>query len=592
MLASSPIRVCKLIDLRGAEPLAVSANGVDVVLARTQAGLRAFEGRCPHQGALLGEGEIVGDALVCRNHRWRFSVDTGERQGGPQCLASYPVVERDGDVFIDVSSSSLRRGPNTATRTLEDLPGPKGLPVLGNIHQIEPTKLHLILERWGAQYGPVFLYRKGSAPVVVISDVKMREQVLRARPETFSRFAAVGPVFSEMGLDGVFSAEGDAWRTRRKLTTSALAQRNVRGLYPKLRTVVDRLKRRWEGLADTGATVDILDELKRFTVDIATLITFGYDVNTIEGGDDVIQRKLELVFPMISRRLLSLLPTWRLIRLSRDRRVDRAVSELRAWMGELVAAERARLATAPDVDEKPSNILQAMLSARDEEGRPFSDDVIFGNLMTMLAAGEDTTANTLGWAVHHLCDSPEWTTKLRREADELMGESDVAADIETANNLSVAGAVADETMRLRPVAPAIIVQAKVETVVGDLLVPAGTSIALLTRPAATQSDSFGEPKAFRPERWLGETVGAHDVSAHIPFGSGPRICPGRVHALLEIKLLLSMLYKNFDVERIGPAEEVRENFAFTMSPVGAKVRLRRRSRAAQTVRGRQEPAPV
>ncbi len=67
MAATSSIRVCNSETLRSGEPLAVTANGVDLVLTRTGAGLRAFEGRCPHQGALLGEGEIVGDRLVCRN---------------------------------------------------------------------------------------------------------------------------------------------------------------------------------------------------------------------------------------------------------------------------------------------------------------------------------------------------------------------------------------------------------------------------------------------------------------------------------------------------------------------------------------------
>ena len=168
-----------------------------------------------------------------------------------------------------------------------------------------------------------------------------------------------------------------------------------------------------------------------------------------------------------------------------------------------------------------------MVSARDDQGRPFSDDVIFGNLMTMLGAGEDTTAYALGWAVHQLCDSLESVMKLRREADELLGTSDVAGDIETANKLAFAGAVANETMRLRPVAPIVILEAKIETVVGDLLIPAGTRVAVLTRPAACDPDHFVEPQAFRPQRWLHENAGAHDVSAHIPFGSGPRICPGR-----------------------------------------------------------------
>ena len=584
-MTTSLIRVANLEDLHGDGPHALSAGGLDVVVVRTPAGLRAFEGRCPHQGALLGEGELDGDTLVCRNHRWRFSVDSGQRDGGPQCLASCPVVEGVRAIFVDVSGLSRGAGRIVAKRTLDDLPGPRGLPFLGNVHQLDLTKLHLILERWAAQYGPVYLFRKGSARAVVLSDPKWCDQVLRARPETFSRDSAIAPVASEMGLDGVFSAEGDAWRPQRRLAMFALAQRHLRGLYPKLQTVITHLKKRWERLADAGASLDVVDELKRFTVDVTTLIAFGYDVNTVEQGDDVIQRKLEIVLPEFNRRLFALFPTWRLIRLPRDRRLDRALAELRAWLSELVVAARTRLAAEPGRAEQPSNFLEAMLSARDDDGRPFSDDVIFGNLMTMLVAGEDTTAYQLGWAVHQLCDSLQSVMELQREADELLGTSDVAADIETANKLIWAGAVANETMRLHPVTPVVVIlEAKVETVVGDLLVPAGTGVFVLSRPAACDPDRFVEPHAFRPRRWLGAHVGAHDVSAHIPFGSGPRICPGRGLALLEMKLLLSMLYRNFNVERVGGAEGVRENFAFTMSPVGLKVRLRRRSSALADTR--------
>ena len=579
MTTASLTGIANLDELHGDGPHALSADGFDVVVVRTPAGLRAFEGRCPHQGALLGEGELDGDKLVCRNHRWRFNVDFGQREGGPQCLTSCPVVERGGAIFVDVSGLSRGPGRIVAKRTLDDLPGPRGLPFLGNIHQLDLTKLHLILERWAAQYGPVYLFRKGSARVVVLSDPKWCDQVLRARPEIFTRDFGIAPVFSEMGSDGVFSAEGDAWRPQRRLAMLALAQRHLRGLYPKLQTVTTRLKKRWERLADAGAPIDIVDDLKRFTVDVTTLITFGHDVNTVEQGDDVIQRKLALVFPAVNRRLFALFPAWRLIRLPRDRRLDRALAELRVWLSELVIAGRARLAAEPERAEKPSNFLEAMVLARDDKGRPFSDDVIFGNLMTMLLAGEDTTAYELGWAVHQLCDSPELVMELRREADELLGTSDVAGDIETANKLIWAGAVANETMRLRPVGPILMLEAKVETVVGDLLVPEGTRVCVLTRPAACDPDHFVEPQAFRPQRWLGANAGAHDVSAHIPFGSGPRLCPGRGLALLEMKLLLSMLYRNFNVERAGGAEGVRENFAFGMLPVGLKVRLRRRSRA-------------
>jgi len=573
---ASLIRVANMDELHGDGPHALSADGLDIVAVRTPSGTRAFEGRCPHQGALLGEGELDGDKLVCRNHRWRFSVDSGQREGGPQRLAACPIVERERAIFVDVSGLSRGSGRIVAKRTLADLPGPKGLPFLGNIHQLDLTKLHLILERWAAQYGPAYLFRMGFARVVALSDPKWCDQVLRARPETFTRHSRVAPISSEIGVDGVFSAEGDAWRPQRRLAMLALAQRNLRGLYPTLQAVTARLKKRWERLADAGMPLDVAEELKRFTVDVTTLVAFGHDLNTVEQGDDVIQRKLELVFPELNRRLFALFPTWRLVRLPRDRRLDRALAELRAWLGELVVAARARLEAEPGRAEKPSNFLEAMLSGRDEEDRPFSDDLIFGNLMSMLIAGEDTTADTLGWAVHLLCDSQESMMELRREADELCGTSDVACDIEAANKLAFAGAVANETMRLRPVAPILMLEAKVETVVGDLRVPAGTRVCLLTRPAACDPDRFVEPQAFRPRRWLGETAGAHDVSTHIPFGSGPRICPGRVLALLEMKLLLSMLCRNFDIERVGGAEGVCEVFAITMSPVGLKVRLRRR----------------
>src|SRR5271166_5936208 len=89
------VRLANLSELKGAGPFALSANGVDVVLSRTGGEWHAFGGRCPHQGALLGEGELDGDALVCRNHRWRFALDSGQRDGGPECLAPCPVAERD-----------------------------------------------------------------------------------------------------------------------------------------------------------------------------------------------------------------------------------------------------------------------------------------------------------------------------------------------------------------------------------------------------------------------------------------------------------------------------------------------------------------
>jgi cytochrome P450 len=136
-------------------------------------------------------------------------------------------------------------------------------------------------------------------------------------------------------------------------------------------------------------------------------------------------------------------------------------------------------------------------------------------------------------------------------------------------------------MRLRPVAPVLILEALAPTTLahpdGDVEIPERTTIFVLIRPPVREAARFSEPEAFRPERWLdGGQTGAHDAAAHIPFGSGPRICPGRSLALLEMKIALGMLYRCFDVTRDGRAEDVAEHFSFTMSPTGLAVRLRAR----------------
>jgi cytochrome P450/nitrite reductase/ring-hydroxylating ferredoxin subunit len=570
------VRSANLRDLVGPGPFALSANGVDVAVVRTGAGWRAFQGRCPHQGALLGEGEIEGEQLVCRNHRWRFSLDSGRRDGGPQCLASCPVAERDGAIFVDVSGLEPAPMKAAGNRPLDELPGPKPRPLLGNAHQIDLSKAHLVFEGWARQYGPTFRFWRGRTPVVVTSDAAMINEILRARPETFRRSARTDATLSEMGIRGVFNAEGEAWRSQRKLAVAALAQRNLKQLYPHIETVANRLKRRWDQAAETGEALDVVDEMKRFTVDVTMLIAFGHDANTVEASNDVIQRHLEVILPRTGQRIFATVPVWRYIRLPSDRRLDRALAAVREWLSDLLAQTRRRLKAGSDRANRPANFLESMVMAVDEHGEPYSDTTIMSNLITMLLAGEDTTAFTLAWAVHQLCDSPQWAEALRREADDVCGTLDVAGSVDAVNRLAVAGAIANETLRLRPAAPFTSASANVDTSLGEYFVPRGTTILLLFRAQAVDPKNFFDPLAFKPERWLEASSAPHSPSGQIPFGSGPRMCPGRSLALLEMKTLLSMMYKSFDVERAGRAEDVAERFGFTMSPAGLSVRLRPR----------------
>lgn len=576
---SSWVRVGRSDDLDGAGPFALSGAGAELVAIRTPSGLKAYQGLCPHQGTLLGEGELDGDALVCRGHRWRFDVETGERLGGPQCLVACPVEMRDGDLWADISPLRQHEQAATTLRSIRDLPGPRGIPLLGNVLQFKPVHAHEILEQWADEHGPLFKLRLGPIHVLVVADPELGAQILLARPGRFRRASNLAPILEELNGNGLFAAEGTAWRPQRKLAMNALSNRHLKTFYPTLRLVAERLHRRWQKKADAGAPLDLADELKRFAVDVTTLLVMGYDVNTTEQEGDVIQRKLELFTPAISKRVFAILPTWRWIRTPADRRLDGAVVDVQVWLAERVAEARERLREDPERADRPENFLQSMLAARDEEGRPFADDVIFGNAMTMLIAGEETTAYTLAWATHHLCEAPGAVAALRAEAESLLGDDSVALDIDTANRLAYAGAVADEAMRLRSVVPFLLLEANDDLEVGDVAVPRGTWVSVLTRRPVLAEGHFYSADEFLPERWLGERTNgkAHNTSTHMPFGSGPRICPGRTLALVEMKVLLSMLYHSFEVDRVGDASDVEERFSWTMTPSGLRVRLRRRA---------------
>jgi cytochrome P450 len=131
----------------------------------------------------------------------------------------------------------------------------------------------------------------------------------------------------------------------------------------------------------------------------------------------------------------------------------------------------------------------------------------------MLLAGEDTTAFTLARTIHQLRDRPRWAAEPRSEADAVIGSGN---DLDTANRLARANAVADETMRLRPVAPFLGFLANVDMALGDVFVPEGTGVVALLRPLL----SIKRTSSTRSPFWFEEARGPHNVSTHLPFGSG------------------------------------------------------------------------
>jgi cytochrome P450 len=205
--------------------------------------------------------------------------------------------------------------------------------------------------------------------------------------------------------------------------------------------------------------------------------------------------------------------------------------------------------------------------------------VVAGNVQTMLLAGEDTTANTLGWMIWLLYRHPQALRRAQEEVRRLAPEPG-AFSIEQMDALDWLDACAQEAMRLKPVAPFMPLEALRDTSIGDVAVPAGTLVWCVLRHDSVAEPHFSRPAQFLPERWLEEGAAAGlraDKRAASPFGSGPRTCPGRYLALLEIKVAMAMLLARFDIDAVDTPDggEAREQMGFVMSAVGLRMRLRK-----------------
>jgi len=509
----------------------------------------------------------------------------GGRRGAPMIAAF--VEPKAACMTVQGGGAAGAMAAATVTpRRFADLPGPARLPWVGHALQIRAHRMHHQLEGWSERYGAAYRLRIGRRDLLVVSDHRLIGAALRDRPERFRRPTYPGFIVRELGFEeGLFFANDEVWARQRRMVMAGFDRGHVKAYFPALLRVSGRLRARWQAAAADGASIDLQADLMRYTVDAIAGLAFGMDVNTLGSDEDVIQRHLNRIFPAIFRRALAPVRYWRHVRLPSDRRLEHSVAEVKRAIAGFIAAARERLAAEPALRERPRNLLEAMVVAADAAGSGLDDRDVAGNVLVMLVAGEDTTANTLAWALHFLHRDPEALARARAEVLRHAPAPDAFTPEQMAA-LDYVEACCHETMRLKPVAPLLSAQAVRDTTLGDIEVPAETIVIALMRHDARQAAHFADPHAWRPERWLGGAgVAAAASSAKrvsMPFGAGPRVCPGRYLALMEMKLALAMVLATFEIEDVGTASggDVREHLAFSMGPLGLRMRLGPRPLAA------------
>jgi cytochrome P450 len=269
--------------------------------------------------------------------------------------------------------------------------------------------------------------------------------------------------------------------------------------------------------------------------------------------------------------VLAPFPYWRYVKLPSDRALDRALAAARGLIMPLIEEARSALVADPQRRAAPPSLMEAMLVAASEGAQRLSDTEVLANVFTLLLAGEDTTANTLAWIVCFIAQDPALQRALQAEVDGVLGAEASLPSYEHMQQLPLLTAVVHETLRLKGPAPFIALSAARDVQLGDVDVPAGTPVFVLLRALALEAED-----AFDPQRWLDAEARARLARSSMPFGAGPRICPGRQLALLECALACSALLRRFDMSA-GRAP-VRERFDFAMEPEGLRVTFSERRR--------------
>ncbi len=456
--------------------------------------------------------------------------------------------------------------------SIKNLKSPKGAFLLGHLPQFNTYNKHQVLERWVEESGELFKINFVGKEFVVSANPDFNNKLLRSRPETFKRFSKIDEILKEMGVDGVFNAEGDTWKRHRKPIAEVLSVKNVKFFYPIIVDKTNTLLQKFKIYSEEKTIVNVQKEFMSFTIDITTEIAFGHKLDTINEVSNSFQNDLEVVFPMINERVTAPIPIWRYFKRKKDKTLDVALKAIEELVYTFIDRTKEKLDKNPELKAYPSNFLEALLV--ENETANFTNKEIYGNVFTILLAGEDTTSNSLSWTLFYLAQHPEAVAKVRVEAEAVYKDEDLPSTYETVEHLKYANAVVQEAMRLKPTTPQLYFEANKDTVIENVAIPKGTSIILQNKVAQTQEAYFSNPNAFEPDRWMVSRCPMH--KKHTPnvmraFGGGSRYCPGMHLAKTEMTVLISTLCKHFDFELNVAPEDVKECFEFTMFPDPLKI---------------------
>jgi len=383
----------------------------------------------------------------------------------------------------------------------------------------------------------------------LVSDPALVRQVLL---DNIANYDKRTPSFDAVRIvlgNGMLTSEGGFWKRQRRIASPAFHGESVRRFAPILTRMAAACAAEWDEAAQAGRTVDACSDMMKVTLRAVAETLFGDDLG--ESAAEI-NRVFPAILSCLAARVAAPIraPLW--IPTANNRRLRPALASLDAIVERLIATKRRRLAEDDGADRPERDLLTILMLARDEEtGEGMSDWQLRDEVMTLLIAGHETTANALSWLWVLLDRHPAETERLRAElVASTAGRPPAVEDLPRLPRLR---AVIQETLRLYPPVWMFNRRAIGRDQLGGCRIAAGDLVIIVPYAIHRLPRLWSDPEVFRPERFESGREEQKNKFAYLPFGAGPRICLGASFAMIESQIIAGTLLSRFRPRLADPA---------------------------------------
>ena len=457
----------------------------------------------------------------------------------------------------------------------EDLPGPPGLPVLGNVRAIDMAQPIESVTSLAHEYGPIFKLTTPRGISLVVSGLDLVSEI--CDDARFDKVITAGlSILAEGPVDaGLFTAQTDdpMWARAHGILMAPFSMQAMRDYMPAMIDIADQLMNKWERL-NPGEEIDVPADMTRLTLDTIALCGFGYRFNSFyrDTPHPFVQAMIRVLDESQARTRQ--IPIQTRLKISAQRQFE----EDQAFMADLVDdLIRKRRAMGDAADN--SDLLGRMITGVDKQtGLTLPDENVRAQCITFLVAGHETTSGLLSFALYFLLEHPEYLQRAREEVDRVLGGT-LQPTFEQVHELTYVRQVLDEALRLRPTASGFRRHAKEDTVIGGgrYAIPKDVPLMVWSPMLHRDKTVWGEDaEEFNPDHTTPERMSAIPPNAYKPFGTGQRACIGRQFALQEAVLVLGMLLQRFEMIK-DPTYQLHTKVTLTVKPADFFIEVRRRA---------------